>query len=269
MHPGAWVAWSAGASVVALSTTNPFYLLILFGASWAVQAAWGGRSRGVRSFRFFAGAGLAAMALRTGLVVFGPVNGGSIVMALLEGLRVAVLLAIYGAFNSVSDSSALLRLAPRRLQEVALAASLGLTLAPRFADTAVQVAEAQRMRGLGGGRLARLPALCVPVLESGMEQALVLAESMDARGHGRGPRSRYRPQRFGAWSWTTSALSALGTGAFVAAATAGTGDLLVAAAPLLWPQATGPLVAGALLFSAPALWPPSASRFERRSEEFS
>lgn len=259
MHPGAWVAWSAGASVVALSTTNPFYLLILFGASWAVQASWGGRSRGVRSFRFFAGAGLVAMALRTVLVVFGPVNSGSIVMALLEGLRVAVLLAVYGAFNSVSDASALLRLAPRRLQEVTLAAALGLTLAPRFAETAVQVSEAQRMRGLGGGRLLRrLPALCVPVLESGMEQALVLAESMDARGHGRGPRSRYRPQRFGAWSWATAALSAVAAVAFVAAATAGTGDLLVASAPLRWPQATGPLVAAALAFCAPALWSPSA-----------
>ncbi|MDQ3659802.1 MAG: energy-coupling factor transporter transmembrane protein EcfT [Actinomycetota bacterium] len=258
MHPGAWVAWSAGASVVTLSTTNPFYLLILFGAAWAVQAAWGDRGRGVGSFRFFVGAGLVAMALRTVLVVFGPVNSGSIVVALLEGLRVAVLLAVYGAFNSVSDASALLRLAPRRLQEVALAASLGLTLAPRFAETAQQVSEAQRMRGLGGGRWARLPALCVPVLESGMEQALVLAESMDARGHGRGRRSRYRPQPFGAWSWATAALSAVGVVAFIASASAGAGDLLVPAAPLGWPQATGPLIAAALSFCAPALWPPTA-----------
>jgi energy-coupling factor transport system permease protein len=68
-----------------------------------------------------------------------------------------------------------------------------------------------------------------------MEEAVTLAESMDARGHGRGRRSRYRPQ-----SWDLRAAIVAAAGATVgvgvlAASFRGAPSLHPAIAPLAWP----------------------------------
>jgi len=86
-----------------------------------------------------------------------------------------------------------------------------------------------------------LPALAVPVLERGMDEAHTLAESMDARGHGRGRRSRYRPQ-----PWTVGALlitsaAAASAAFFLAASIGGWAILHPQTAPLVWPQ-TDPIL---------------------------
>src|SRR4029453_2064934 len=88
---------------------------------------------------------------------------------------------------------------------------LALSIAPRTVAMVGRVREAQRMRGMHTSRWRALPALAMPVLETGMEDAVTLAESMDARGHGRGTRTRYRPEH-----WTPGA-SATAAPAFVAA----------------------------------------------------
>ncbi|MBA2312671.1 MAG: energy-coupling factor transporter transmembrane protein EcfT [Actinobacteria bacterium] len=257
MHPGGWLAWSACAGLAAVSTTNPFYLLPLAAGACAVHLARSTSSPGARLFRLFGATALVVIATRTLLVVLGPISAGSIVAASLEGLRVATLIMIYGAFNSVADPHSLLRLAPRRLHEPALAATLALTMAPRFIESAARVREAQRMRGIEVSALKAIPVLAVPLLETGMEQALTLAESMDARGHGRGPRSRYRPQPFGAWAWATVLVSAL---ALVVVMAAGGAALTVVAFPLAWPTASPWLVAAFSAFAAPAFFPEGVPR---------
>src|SRR5919106_247920 len=68
--------------------------------------------------------------------------------------------------------------------------------AARSIASVERVREAQRLRGIEIGRWSALPALAVPVLATGMDDAMTLAESMDARGHGRGRRTRYRPDRW-------------------------------------------------------------------------
>jgi energy-coupling factor transport system permease protein len=252
VHPGAWLLWSATAALVAVTTTNPFYLVPLAASAWLIHAAHGRPERG-SSFSTFAVAGAVAVALRTALVLFGPLTADAFVLAALEGLRVAVLLMIYGALNSASQPQNVLRLAPRRFYEPALVAALALTIAPRTIATAARVREAQKMRGIRISRLRALPALAVPVLETGMEEAVMLAESMDARGHGRGPRSRYRPQAFNGWSWATTLVAGLCTAVFLVHSARGLGDLVVAAYPLAWPEASGVLVLAAFGFAFPAL----------------
>jgi energy-coupling factor transport system permease protein len=237
-------------------TTNPFYLVVIAAAAWVVYAAHRKPGPHLRSFRIFLIFGLFAMAARTALVLVDPVvhvaiTTSGVLLALLEGARIATLLCVFGTFNSVSDPYELLRLAPPRVYEPMLAASLALSLAPRTIATVAEVREAQTIRGAKAGSWRTLSALVVPVLETGMEEAVTLAESMDARGHGRGPRSNYRPA---GWNLASSAIGITSLGiaaAFAWSAVHSSGDLSVALSSLQWPAASAWLVSVSALAAAP------------------
>ena len=253
MHPGAWLLWALSASFIAISTTNPFYLLPLFAICLLLHAVRGRAEVPNNAFRVFITFGLIALCTRTLLVLFGSVSRETIAAAALEGLRLAVLLTVYGTLNSVTDPYGFLRLAPRRFHEPALAAALALSLAPRTVDAVGRVREAQRLRGITISRWRALPALAVPVLETGMEEAVTLAESMDARGHGRGPRSRYRPQRWRSSATLSTVAALLALGIFTRAMMSGVSDLSVSTFPLTWPGASLLLVGTLLFLAVPAM----------------
>lgn len=252
MHPAAWIVWSLGAAIATMTTTNPFYLALVFASAWVVHAAHHRIGPEARSFRIFLIVGAVTLATRTVLVFFGPVTAGSIATAFLEGLRLAVLLTVFGAFNSVADPYGVLKLAPRRFHEPALAAALALSIAPRTIASVARVREAQHMRGINVSGWRRVPALAVPVLETGMEEAVVLAESMDARGHGRGTRTRYRPVRWRVRAVMTALAGAVGGSAFAVAVVAGDTSLTTSTFPLEWPLPSNLLLGACLLFAAPA-----------------
>ncbi|MEX0989530.1 MAG: energy-coupling factor transporter transmembrane component T [Actinomycetota bacterium] len=261
MYPVAWIAWASGAAFVAFSTANPWYLLPLVGVAWFVHAAHQRDGPWARSFRMFLTFAVIAIVLRTGLVLFGTVNASNVVYAAYEGLRLGVLLVVFGTFNSVTDPFGVLRLAPRRFHEPALAAALALSIAPRTIAAAGRVREAQELRGFRLRKWRSLPALAVPVLETGMEEAMTLAESMDARGHGRGRRSRYRPERWSPGAVVTAASGLIAGSVFVSQAIAHRPDLIPITDPLTWPEATPWLVGVVLLLAVPGLLP---RRDERR-----
>ena len=253
MHQGAWLVWALSAALVCATTTNPYYLLLLGAVAGLVYAACHRAEAPYGAWRIFLGFGLVALVLRTVLVVFSSVTASSVAAAALEGLRLATLLVVFGAFNSVTDSFALLKLAPRRWHEPALAAALALSIAPRMMAAAGQVREAQRLRGIDERRWRALPALAVPILATGMEDAVTLAESMDARGHGRGRRSRYRPQPFGAGAWTTALGATLACITFLVLARAGVGDAAYSPWPLVWPGVSVVMTLAVASLAVPAL----------------
>jgi energy-coupling factor transporter transmembrane protein EcfT len=241
-------------------TTNPFYLAIAWTASWLVYSAHRKQGPQLRSFRIFAFFGLIALATRTALVLVDPllhvpITSSSVALALLEGARIATLLCIFGTFNSVSDPHDLLRLSPARLYEPMLAASLALSLAPRTISTVAEVREAQRIRGANVKRWRTLPSLVVPVLETGMEEAVTLAESMDARGHGRGRRVTYRAAPWDASSYLPASAGVLVGAIFLWSVLSGYGHLTIAMPPLQWPGVSIGIVAATALLAAPALVP--------------
>jgi len=259
VHQGAWLLWALGGGLVAISTTNPFYLLPLLGVAWVVHAARGRPGPQARSFRIFLIFGALTICTRTALVLFLPdIQWGNIVEAAMEGLRLAVLLTVFGAFNTVSDPFGVLRLSPRRWHEPALAASLALSIAPRTIAAVSTVREAQRLRGIDVRRWRGLVALAVPVLETGMEEAVILAESMDARGHGRGRRTRYRPER---WGRDATLVSLASVFAVLVAGASSFGDdpsLALSAWPIAWPEVSPVMLAAIVGLSIPA-WLPAAA----------
>jgi len=253
IHPVAWIVWATSAGFVAFVTTDPVYLLLLWGVSWFVYASHRVDLEHARSFRLFLTGAVIAVLLRTALVFFGTVSVANTSFSFLEGLRLGTILVIFGTFNAITDPFGLVRMAPRHFHEPALAAALALSIAPRTVAGVGRVREAQRMRGIRVRGARALPALAVPVLERGMEEAHTLAESMDARGHGAGRRSRYRPQ-----GWTGAALliAVGGVGAaaiFLAASVGGWAVLHPQTSPIVWPQAAPLLLGATALLAVPGL----------------
>ncbi len=223
--------------------------------SWFVYAAQRIPGETSRSFRVFAIAGLLTMVVRTTLVFFGTVDASSVAFAALEGARLATLLVVFGTFNAVTDPFGVVRLAPRRFHEPALAAALALSIAPRTVSMVGRVREAQRLRGLQTSRWRTLPTLALPVLETGMEEAVTLAESMDSRGHGRGRRSRYRPARWTAGAVAMTVCALLAAGVFLVAAFTEQGGLHPSTFPLSWPEADPVLLLTIGLLAVPGFLP--------------
>jgi len=116
------------------------------------------------------------------------------------------------------------------------------------------------MRGIRIGRVRSVPALAVPVLETGMEEALMLAESMDARGHGRGRRTRYRPQRWNAASITVAASACACALPFLVAIVRGGGGLAPSTIPLRWPTVSLALVVASAGLALPGFVRSGAAR---------
>lgn len=236
MHPGAWIAWASCAGMVTFMTTNPFYLGVVVAAAWLVYAAQHQPAR-AGTFKLFLIAGAVTLCLRVGLVfLINPISNlmrhlfGStfqiekqslsvsvVVDQLYQASRLATLLIVFGTFNAVTDPYGVLRLAPRHFYEPALAASLALSITPRTIEAVGQVREAQSLRGIHprGGKV--ITAFALPVLETGMEDAVTLAESMDARGHGRGQRTKYRPQSWGSDATRVAAAAAVAMTVYVVA----------------------------------------------------
>jgi energy-coupling factor transport system permease protein len=120
-----------------------------------------------------------------GLSLGGPVTAEALLNSFVTGLRLAVLLACFGAANALAHPARLVRILPAALYEVGVAVVVAMTFVPQLAEAALRVRAAQRMRGRPITGLSGLRGLAVPVLEEALDRAVALAASMDSRGYGR------------------------------------------------------------------------------------
>lgn len=213
LHPGAWWLWALGLAAAAMRTTNPILLALVFVVAAYVVAARRPSAPWGWSFRSFVWLGAFVVAIRVALQVVvgvrlpghtlfslpevalpdwaagvslgGPVTLEAIVQASVDGFRLAVLLACFGAANSLASSARLLRCLPAVLYELGVAATVALTFAPQAVAAVGRVHEARRLRGRPTRGLAGVRGVALPVLEGALERSVQLAASMDARGYGR------------------------------------------------------------------------------------
>jgi energy-coupling factor transport system permease protein len=112
------------------------------------------------------------------------------------GLRIAAVTYVSMLFVLRCDPDRLSALAARVAPRSALAVALAGRLFPTMRRDAGAIADAARARGLpleGGGRRRRMRAgatLVAPLLATGLERGLEVAEAMTARGYGAGRRTR-------------------------------------------------------------------------------
>ena len=203
-HTLAWLLWTLGVALPVLLIRNPFYLAIVGLASVLVYTAAGQGSDQARSWRALLKLGalmwlvavpLNALMVHQGrLVLFTlpahwPLVGGAITFeamayGFVAGFGLWVLLLVFATFNVCVDASDLLRLAPPFLYQAGVVTSIALTFMPQMLSSAREIREAQRIRGHRFRGWRSLLPLFVPLMTTGLEHAIELAESMEARGFG-------------------------------------------------------------------------------------
>lgn len=202
--PGAWIAWLLAAMTPALTTRHPVYLAALLLIATILLNRSNGRDPQTRDWWLFLRLGISLAILSALLnallahngetvlltlpqewpAVGGPIALEGVVFGLISGLALTTLLVTVTAFNTHVDSYRLVRLAPRFLFQAGVAASIALAFVPQTVASLQEIRQAQMLRGHRFRGLRDLLPLVVPLLNTGLERAIQLAESMEARGYG-------------------------------------------------------------------------------------
>ena len=227
LHAATWAWWALMAVVTVQLAPSPTYVALVVVLAALLVELHGDRGPLARAFPVLVAASALFVVVRvvlTALTTHGggdvlfrlpqltlpPIAGGFTVGGTVEAtvvLRAATdafvvvgVVAAFAAFNAVVSHHELVRLAPRAFHEVGLVVTVALAFVPATIATVAAVREADRART--GGRIVRRGRwrrLLLPVLESGMERAMRLAESMDARGFAHGGAGAHE-RRAGWWA---------------------------------------------------------------------
>lgn len=217
LHAITWFLWAIAAAASVQLAPNPLYVLIVIATSALVVEAHGSDRPLRRAFPLLLTVASAFAALRVvltaitthtgigtlaslpeatlpavlgGFTVGGTLDANVIARAATEGLALVGVMAAFGAFNAVVSHDELVRSAPRAFHEIGLIVTVALAFVPSTVAAIAAVREADRSRT--GGRVVRRGRLLrqlLPILETGLERAVHLAESMDSRGFGHLPAS--------------------------------------------------------------------------------
>lgn len=209
-HAVTWLLWAVSAAACVQLAPNPLYVACVVAISALVVQVHAPGSGLSRAFPVLVAVGalfglvrVALTALTThggssaaftlpeatlprllgGFTIGGSVEWAVVLQSAAEGLAIVGVMAAFGAFNAVVSHAELLQRAPRAFHEPGLVVTVALAFVPSTLGAVQSVREADRART--GGRVVRrgrLVRLIVPLLETGMERAVGLAESMDSRG---------------------------------------------------------------------------------------
>ena len=213
LHPGAWWLWALGLATVASRTFNPLLLGLVLVVAGYVVAARRGSAPWARSFAMFLKLGLVVLAVRlvfqvvlglpqgttvvfvlpevglpawaAGVRLGGAVTLESLTTALVDGLRLATILACIGAANALANPKRLLASMPAALYEVGVAVVVALSFAPSLISSVQRIRAARRLRGRPDRGLRSILSVALPVVEDALDRSLSLAAAMDSRGYGR------------------------------------------------------------------------------------
>lgn len=237
LHPAAWWLWALSLAFCAMRTANPVLLLAIAAVAGVVVSTRRGQAPWANAYGLLLKLGVltvvVTMTLQVligvrlpghelvrlpsvplpswagGLSLGGAITGEALLNAFTSGLRLAVLIACFGAANALAHPARLVRILPAALYEVGVAVVVAMTFVPQLAESVVRVRAAQRLRGRPITGVRGLRGIAVPVLEEALERAISLAASMDSRGYGR------RAERSRAARRTSAAVLLLGLGGAV------------------------------------------------------
>ncbi len=271
MNARAVAAWSGACLFIVLATSNPAYKTLVLAAALAALVAGGGL---VRMRTVLAGVALVAtFALALNFVsahlgttvLFSlpasiPALGGTYTLEALAygvsaGVTIAAAILAAAPFSLLLKSYQVMDALPASLARTGTALAASLSLVPSVASSFTQITEAQRLRGWRARGPRSWAEVVVPVVLTSVEASIQLAESMEARGYGSGPRTTIASRQMMRGDWWLVAASALAIGLFIASQVAGwAADW--APYPILSAPAVDarPVIACVLLFAPVWLW---------------
>jgi energy-coupling factor transport system permease protein len=202
-----WLLWVLTTLVAASSARNPLYAVLLALVTTVVGMVCtpgnghAGSRRGVFSPLRFATIAVPLSALFNALTVHvgdtvilrlpdwlpllgGPVTLEALAFGVQNGLVLTVIFAGFAVFNQVTPVRDLVGLTPRAFHEVGVVISIALTFVPQTIRSLNRIRQAQAVRGHRVRGLRDWPPIVVPLLVSGLERSMGLAEAMVARGYG-------------------------------------------------------------------------------------
>ena len=271
MNARAVAAWSAASLFIVLFTTNPAYKALVLAAALTALVA----GAGWRRIRGWLTAVIVIAAFTTLLnfisahlgttVLFqlptqipalgGPYTLEAIGFGFSAGITVAAAVLSAAPFSLLLASNEVVDALPAALSRTGTAIAASLNLVPAVATSVVQVTEAQRLRGWRPRGLRSWSEIVIPVVLTSIEGSIQLAETMEARGFGSGPRTAARPSRMGRSDWLLVATSAVALALFATSRAVGwAADWFpypTLAAPAIDPR---PLAACLLLLAPALLW---------------
>ncbi len=226
-------AWSASGLVIALSTSNPVYRAVVLLCALNLLLARGRRGSGSRLLLVSIGiAGLIAtlvtlllshtgqhvlVRLPAGIpAIGGPLTLEALAFGTATGLGIAAALFAVAPLTLVSQPHELVDALPAPLARTGAAVGAALNLVPGTLRSAVEIREAQRMRGWRARRAVDWPAVAVPVVLTAIEGSMTLAEAMESRAYGTGARTHFSTQPWARYDTVVSVTAALGAGGFLA-----------------------------------------------------
>lgn len=213
-HACTWLVWAVAATAALQIAPSPVYVALVIAIATLLVSVFGLDTPYARAYPVlvsaavvFAGLRVALSALTThggpdvlvrlpsvtmpewlgGFTIGSTIEGPIVAQAAYEGFVIVGVVAVFAAFNAVVSHHELVQALPRAFHELGLIVVVGVAFVPTTITAIQDVREADRARTGGRPvRRGRLLRQIVPVLESGLERAVTLAESMDARGFARG-----------------------------------------------------------------------------------
>jgi len=201
--PRVWLAWVLTAAAVSTLTRNPLYLVVLLLVLAVVDVSCAAKEQAPLPWSPWRMAlvVLPLTALFNALMVHAgqtillrlpagwPVVGGIITLEALiygaiNGLALVVLFAAFSTLNRVAPVHQLVQLAPRAFHELGVVVLIALTFLPQMSRAISQVRQAQAIRGHRPRGLRDWLPIILPLMITGLERAMGLAEAMVARGYG-------------------------------------------------------------------------------------
>jgi energy-coupling factor transport system permease protein len=264
-------AWTAACVFIALFTTNPDYrAAVLVAAVASLTTAVGlRRLRGllvVAALITALAVALNVASAHLGTTVLfslpmqipgfgGPYTLEAIAAGFAGGLTVAAAILAAAPFSVMLASHEVMDALPASVSRTGAAIAASLNLVPSVTASFAQVGEAQRLRGWRPRGPRSWAEVVVPVVLTSVEGSLQLAESMEARAFGSGPRTALRPASLGLRDWVLIGTSAAAVALLAGAQAAGWSAAWYAYPTLSWPVVDPlSLVACLLLFTPVVTW---------------
>jgi energy-coupling factor transport system permease protein len=212
VNPRAWAAWSAASLVVVLTSTNPVYRALVLLIALNVLLSLRRADAAMRPLMVATAVAVVLAALLNTVLshtgnhvvlaipgalpgIGGPITVEAVVYGVDVALGIAAAVLSVAPLSRVLHPHELLDAFPAPLQRTAALTGSAINLVPAVMRNAVAISEAQRMRGGAGTRLRDWHAVAAPVLLSALDESMQLAEAMEARGFGSGPRTRFATAR--------------------------------------------------------------------------
>lgn len=214
-HTTAWLIWLLSGVAPALMISNPLYLALLLFASVVNYRILARRSEMAPTWQpllrialvvvllatlfnlLFAHGGrtvlftLPSWQLLVGpdrrialLTLGGPVALEAVAYGLTRAAALMMIILMFATFNMLVDTAHLMRSLPRFMYQTGVVTSIAVSFVPQSVLALREIREAQMVRGHEFRGVRDLLPLFMPLMTTGMERALQLAESMEARGFG-------------------------------------------------------------------------------------